>query len=344
MDKLLTIKDVAGYLQMSKEKVYKLAQQGKIPVSRIENQWRFRLEKVDAWLEANEISTTIVTTPQVSTLQITKRAEPFLKWAGGKGQLLRQYEAFFPKEFNDFFEPFVGGGAVFFHLFNTGRLQERKKIFLIDSNEELINCYSVIKEDVEKLIRILNSPKFISTEERFYKIRAEEPKDRFERAARTIYLNKTCFNGLYRVNSKGKFNVPFGGYKNPLICNSRNLVAVSLALQNVEILYGDFDKCLDLVKKDDFIYFDPPYQPLNKTSSFTSYTKNPFGEKEQAKLNKVFRELDKIDCKVMLSNSDTSFIRKLYRNFRIEVVLAKRAINCKASGRGAIKELVILNY
>jgi DNA adenine methylase len=344
MDKLLTIKDVAEYLQMSKEKVYKLAQRGKIPVSRIENQWRFRLEKVEAWLEANEIGSIAVTASQVTSLHISSHAEPFLKWAGGKGQLLKQYEAFFPSDFNNFFEPFIGGGAVFFYLFNAGRLQDRKKIFLIDSNEELINCYLVIKEDVEKLIKILNSPKFINTEEAFYKIRAEEPKEKFERAARAIYLNKTCFNGLYRVNSKGKFNVPFGGYKNPLICNSRNLIAVSLALQNVEILYGDFDRCLKLVKKEDFIYFDPPYQPLNKTSSFTSYTKEPFGENEQVKLGKVFRELDKIGCKIMLSNSDTSFIRKLYKNFRIEVVLAKRAINCKASGRGAIKELVILNY
>lgn len=344
MDKLLTVKDVADYLQMSKEKVYKLAQHGRIPVSRIENQWRFRLEKVEAWLEANEMGSIAVTAPQVATLGIPSHADPFLKWAGGKGQLLRQYEAFFPLDFNNFLEPFVGGGAVFFYLFNTGRLQDRKKIFLIDSNEELINCYSVIKEGVEKLIKILNNPKFINTEETFYKIRAEEPKERFERAARTIYLNKTCFNGLYRVNSKGKFNVPFGGYKNPLICNYRNLIAVSLALQNVDILHNDFDKCLDLAKKEDFIYFDPPYQPLNKTSSFTSYTKEPFGEKEQVKLSKVFRELDKIGCKIMLSNSDTSFIRKLYKNFRIKVVFAKRAINCKASGRGAISELVILNY
>jgi DNA adenine methylase len=344
MDKLLTIKDVAEYLKMSKEKVYKLAQQGKIPVSRIENQWRFRLEKVDAWIEANEMGSIAVATLGGTTLQIPSRAEPFLKWAGGKGQLLRQYEAFFPKKFNNFLEPFVGGGAVFFHLFSSGRLQGKKRIFLIDSNEELINCYLVIKEDVEKLIRILNSPKFINTEETFYKIRAEEPKDKFERAARTIYLNKTCFNGLYRVNSKGKFNVPFGGYKNPLICNSRNLIAVSSALQNVEILCNDFDKCLKLAKKEDFIYFDPPYQPLNKTSSFTSYTKEPFDEKEQVKLSKVFRVLDKIGCRIMLSNSDTSFIRKLYKNFRIEVVFAKRAINCKRSGRGEIKELVVLNY
>jgi DNA adenine methylase len=290
------------------------------------------------------MSTVTLSTPQIATFQIAARAEPFLKWAGGKGQLLKQYETFFPKEFNNFLEPFVGGGAVFFYLFNNGRLQGKKKIYLIDSNEELINCYLVIKEDVEKLIKILSSPKFINTEGTFYKIRAEEPKNKFERAARTIYLNKTCFNGLYRVNSKGKFNVPFGGYKNPLICNSRNLIAVSSALQNVEILCGDFDRCLKIAKKEDFIYFDPPYQPLNKTSSFTSYTKEPFGEREQAKLSKVFRELDKIGCKIMLSNSDTSFIRRLYKNFRVEVVLAKRAINCKPSGRGAIKEIVILNY
>ncbi len=343
MDRLLTVKDVAEYLQMSKEKVYKLAQQGKIPVSRIENQWRFRLEKINVWLEVNELGTLSIRTEFKPREKVTK-ADPFLKWAGGKGQLLKQYEDFFPNEFNNFLEPFVGGGAVFFHLYSAGRLQNEKNVFLFDFNEELINCYLVIKEDVERLIKILNWPKFINTEKTFYKIRAENPKDRFERAARTIYLNKTCFNGLYRVNSKGKFNVPFGGYKNPLICNSRNLVAVSLALQNVKILHGDFDKCLDFAKKEDFIYFDPPYQPLNKTSSFTSYTKNPFREDNQKKLCKIFKELDRIGCKVMLSNSDTSFIRKLYKGFRIEVVLAKRAINCKASGRGEIKELVILNY
>lgn len=343
MDRLLTVKDVAEYLQMSKEKVYKLAQQGKIPVSRIENQWRFRLEKINVWLEVNELGTLSIRTESKPQEKVTKAA-PFLKWAGGKGQLLKQYEEFFPNEFNNFLEPFIGGGAVFFHLYSKGRLQNGKGVFLFDSNEELINCYLVIKEDVERLIKILNGPKFINTEKTFYKIRAEDIKDRFERAARTMYLNKTCFNGLYRVNSKGKFNVPFGGYKNPLICNSRNLVAVSLALRNVEILHEDFDKCLKLAKKNDFIYFDPPYQTLNKTSSFTSYTKNPFREEDQKKLNTVFRELNRVGCKIMLSNSDTSFIRRLYKEFRIKVVLAKRAINCKASGRGTINELVILNY
>lgn len=343
MEKLLTVKDVAEYLQVSKEKVYKLAQQGKIPVSRIENQWRFRLDKINTWLEANEIGPISIAT-QVPPLQIPPKAEPFLKWAGGKGQLLKQYEAYFPEKFNNYLEPFIGGGAVFFHLYNTARLNNGKKIILIDSNEELINCYQVVKENVNKLIELLNSSKYVNKKNIYYRIRAEEPKDKFERAARTIYLNKTCFNGLYRVNSKDKFNVPFGRYKNPLICNSENLKAVNLALRNVEMICGDFERCLEFDKRGDFIYFDPPYQPLSKTSSFTSYTRDSFGEKDQNRLCFVFKELDKIGCKVMLSNSDTPFIRKIYKDFRIEVVYAKRAINCKASGRGAISELVILNY
>ncbi len=273
----------------------------------------------------------------------TCEPEPFLKWAGGKSQLLKQFQALFPSKFNNYLEPFVGAGSVFFYLYNTGRLKS-KKIILIDSNEELINCFLAIKENVERLISILKGPKYVNKKEVYYRIRAEEPHDRFERAARTIYLNKTCFNGLYRVNSKGKFNVPFGRYKNPLICDSENLRAVSIALKNVKILCADFEKCLEYAGKGDFIYFDPPYQPLSKTSNFTSYTKNAFSEEDQKRLCEVFKRLDKRGCKIMLSNSDTHFIRNLYKKYRIEVVYAKRAINCKPSGRGAIKELVILNY
>jgi len=343
MEKLLTVKDVAEYLQMSKEKIYKLAQAGKIPVSRIENQWRFRLDKINAWLEVNELGSISASIRHLSP-QFSTKPEPFLKWAGGKGQLLRQYEIFFPVKFNNYLEPFVGGGAVFFHLYNTGRIALDKKIILIDSNEELINCYKAIKKDVEKLIKILYSGKYKNEKDTFYKIRAEEPKGPFERAARTIYLNRTCFNGLYRVNSKGKFNVPFGRYKNPLICNIVNLKAVSFALRGVEILCADFAICLELAKKGDFVYLDPPYQPLSKTSNFTSYTKDSFDEDEQRRLCDVFRKLDRKGCKVMLSNSDTAFIKKLYKNYRLENVLAKRAINCKPSGRGTIRELVILNY
>lgn len=272
------------------------------------------------------------------------RAEPFLKWAGGKGQLLRQYESFFPLKFNNYLEPFVGGGAVFFHFHNTRRLDGNKRVILIDDNKELMNCYSVIKENVEKLIGILSSPKYINNKNAYYAIRKKEPQDRFERAAKTIYLNKTCYNGLYRVNSQGKFNVPFGRYKNPLICDSKNLKVVSLALRNVEISPGDFQTCLEFAKKSDFVYFDPPYQPLSKTSSFTSYTKDSFSEEEQHKLCEVFKKLDKRGCKLMLSNSNTNFIRTLYKYYRVETVYAKRAISCRPSGRGAITEIVILNY
>ena len=271
------------------------------------------------------------------------KPEPFLKWAGGKSQLLKQFECFLPPKFNNYLEPFVGAGSVFFYLYYTGRLKG-KKIILIDFNEELINCFLVIKENVERLISILKGPRYVNKKEVYYRIREEEPKDKFERAARTIYLNKTCFNGLYRVNSKGKFNVPFGKYKAPLICNSRNLRAVSIALKNVKILCDDFEKCLEYTTKGDFIYFDPPYQPLSKTSNFTGYTKNGFGEAEQRRLYCAFRELDKRGCKVILSNSNTDFIKKLYRKYRIERVKANRAINCKAEGRGKIEELVILNY
>lgn len=273
-------------------------------------------------------------------------AKPFLKWAGGKGQLLQQFEEIFPSKFNNYIEPFLGGGALFFHLYNSNRLKKCKKIILIDSNEELMNCYSVIQEDVEKLIAILEDPKYINEEDAYYKVRHEEPYDKFERAARTIYLNKTCFNGLYRVNSKGKFNVPFGKYKNPQICNPDNLKAVSKALKNVNIVCDKFEKCLEFAREKDFIYFDPPYQPLSTTSNFTSYTKDSFNEKDQKDLCKAYKKLDKRGCKIMLSNSDTPFIRDLYKNkkFKIHVVSAKRAINCKASGRGAINELVILNY
>lgn len=276
--------------------------------------------------------------------ELSKEAEPFLKWAGGKSQLLEQYEAFIPSRFNNYFEPFVGGGAVFFHLFNSGYLNDSKKIVLIDSNDELINCYQVIKKNVDQLISMLTNSKFLNREDIYYKIRTEYPEGQIERAARAIYLNKTCFNGLYRVNSKGKFNVPFGKYKNPLLCNSKNLRAVNIALRKVEIICDDFWGCLGLAGKGDFTYLDPPYQPLNKTANFTAYTRNSFNEKEQIRLHRLFKKLDSKSCKVMLSNSDTSFIRELYRDFRIEVVLARRAINCKAEGRGKINELVILNY
>ena len=200
MDKFLTIKDVSEYFQISKEKIYKLAQQGKIPVSKIENQWQFRFNRINAWFKANELETSAVITQPIAALPLVSKAGPFLKWAGGKSRLLRQYDTLFPLEFNNYIEPFVGGGAVFFHLYNTDRLSNGKKAVLIDSNEELINCYLIIKAEVNKLIRALNNPKFKNEKDVYYKIRAEAPKNKFERAARAVYLNKTCFNGLFRYS------------------------------------------------------------------------------------------------------------------------------------------------
>jgi DNA adenine methylase len=281
----------------------------------------------------------------VKLLEKTEKASPFLKWVGGKGQLLKDFVQLFPDKFNNFIEPFVGGGAVFFYLYSNGLLNEKKAV-LIDSNSELINAYKTIKDEIKLkvIIKALLNGKYLNNEKTFYEIRKEEPTNDANRAARIIYLNKTCFNGLYRVNSRGKFNVPFGRYNNPLICDLENLKAVNKSLENTELINGDFTDTLKCVAKNDFVYFDPPYQPINKTSSFTGYTKNSFNEKDQERLSAVFKKLDKLGCKIMLSNSDVNFIRDLYKGYRIEVVKAKRMINCKAAKRGAINELVILNY
>jgi DNA adenine methylase len=273
-----------------------------------------------------------------------KKAQPFLKWAGGKTQLLKQYKPLFPVSFTNYSEPFVGAGAVLFYLLNNGTLTNEKRITIIDSNAELINCYLVIKNDPHRLLELLNSSKFINDKTTYYSMRGQTPTDEIERAARTIYLNKTCFSGLYRVNNQGEFNVPFGRHKNPLICDANNITQVSLVLRKVEIIHDDFEKCIEFSQRGDFIYLDPPYQPLSKTSYFTGYTKNQFLLKEQFRVARLFKRLDSYGCKVMMSNSDTKFIRNLYKKFRIETVRANRAINCKAKGRGKINELVIVNY
>jgi DNA adenine methylase len=266
-----------------------------------------------------------------------------VKWAGGKKQLLEQFEKFFPERIERYFEPFVGGGTVAFFLIKTH--PEIKKIYLSDINEELIITYNAIKKNVEELIVLLKGYKKSHSKEFYYKIRAEDVKKLtpFQIAARFIYLNKTCFNGLYRVNSKGQFNVPIGSYKNPGICNEEDLREISKFLQKDDIKVAEFYNAVKEAKEGDFIYFDPPYYPLNK-SSFTTYTKDNFLEKEQEKLAELFKELDKKGCKVMLSNSDTEFIKKLYRGYKIYFVKATRMINCDASKRGKINEVVITNY
>lgn len=280
-------------------------------------------------------------------------AKPFVKWAGGKSQLLQQFESFTPLNFNKYIEPFVGGGALFFYLFSNNKIKEA---ILLDSNRELIDCYRAIKSHFKELIKYLNKhkKKHNDLEEEYYcrvrnRIRNNLELWRSlsiaEKAAITIYLNKTCYNGLYRVNRNNQFNAPVGRYRNPEIYNSENLKAINKALKTAKVIKAsDFAKCMLYAKKNDFVYLDPPYNPLSKTSSFTGYTKDGFGENEQIRLAEVYRELDKKKCKVMLSNSNTELIKKLYKDYRIEKVRASRAISCKATGRGRISELVILNY
>lgn len=269
-----------------------------------------------------------------------KGAEPFVKWAGGKSQLLDQYSAFFPQKYNRYFEPFLGGGAIFFHL-------KPKRAMLSDLNQDLIHCYSTIKKEVQVLIKVLEKYQTQHDKEFFYKVREDYNSQALrgvERAAAFIYLNKSGFNGLYRVNSSGGFNVPFGEYKTMSVFDPDNLLAVNKLLKGTDLRVCSFEKIVDYAKPGDFIYLDPPYYPLNRTSNFTSYTKNDFLENEQKRLAATFKEFDEKGCLVMLSNSDTKFIKDLYKNFRIEKVKANRFINSNSEKRGAITELVILNY
>lgn len=268
---------------------------------------------------------------------------PVLKWAGGKTQLLAQYDRWFPRRFGAYFEPFVGSAAVFFHLLpvRTGR-----RVRLSDVNDELVGVYQVLQTDLEALIERLEEHRQLHSEEYFYRVRGRDPEGLgpVERAARTIYLNKTCYNGLYRVNSRGLFNVPFGRYKNPAILAETRLRAAARALEGVELAVEGFEAVLDHAGKGDFVYFDPPYQPLSTTSSFTAYTRWSFGEAEQSRLAEVFAELAARKAKVLLSNSDTPLVHALYKGFRIHRVRANRAINSKADGRRAITEVLVASF
>lgn len=270
------------------------------------------------------------------------RGLALVKWAGGKRQLLDQFEPLFPKKFNNYIEPFVGGGAVAFYILEK---YKSKKAFLSDINDELINCYDVACDQVDELIEVLKKYKKKHSKEVYYKIRSEDIEllSRLSRAARFIYLNKTCFNGLYRVNSKGQFNVPIGSYKNPEIFNESELNQISKLLTEVTFKCQSFEKCYKDAKKGDFVYLDPPYYPLNK-ASFTKYAKNDFLEKEQEALFELYKKLDKKGCFVMLSNSDTKFIKDLYANYNIHFVSARRMINCDGANRGEINEVVVTNY
>ena len=288
-----------------------------------------------------------------------KLAKPFLKWAGGKGQLLAEIESRLPQdiktgEIDTYVEPFVGGGAVFFHL--AQRYENIKRFYLFDINNDLANCYNAIKNDVESLIDELEKlendflPLTKSLRKDFYyRVRKEFNCDRSP--AKLIFLNKNCYNGLYRVNRKDKFNVPFGYYKNPTICDAENLESVLQVLQKAEIICADFEKSDKYIDDKTFVYFDPPYRPLSPTASFTSYSKDNFNEENQIRLAEFCRRIDAKGATLLLSNSDPKnedatdhFFDDHYKEFNIKQVKAIRAINCKASGRGQINELLITNY
>ena len=269
-------------------------------------------------------------------------ARPFVKWAGGKTQLLPQLSCFYPPKgsVERYIEPFLGSGAVFFHV--KARVEPRQAL-LWDNNEELIHTFVAVRDDVEKVIRRLQTHERKHGKDYFLSMRTRVRKKLPDIAARLIYLNKTCFNGLYRVNSKGEFNVPFGRYPKPSILNEEGLRRASEALSGAQVEAKSFLKLLLKARKGDFIYFDPPYHPRSATSYFTSYTKDSFSEEDQRDLAEVYRLLDERGCQLMLSNSDTPLIRELYKDFHIREVSARRLINSKADRRGAISELVVLN-
>lgn len=266
---------------------------------------------------------------------------PIVKWVGGKRQLMFELLNNMPKNYNRYFEPFIGGGALFFEL-------QPDNAYISDMNEELINLYQVVRNNVDELITDLQKHDF--SKDYFMEIRnidrTEEYKNwsDIQKASRFIYLNRTCFNGMYRVNSKGEFNVPFGHYKNPRILDENNLINCSNLLQRTEIRHADFSAILNRVQKGDFVYFDPPYVPLSETSSFTSYTKDGFDMDMQLKLRDVCDELNSMGVKFLLSNSDTKLVNKLYENYNIKKVFASRQINANADGRGKITEVLVRNY
>lgn len=300
-------------------------------------------------------------------------AKPFLKWAGGKTQLLDELIKHLPetikssKHIETYVEPFVGGGAMFFYLKSNFQVE---RSFLFDINPELIVGYKVVQNDHKKLTELLKEI------EKEYLAKSDDEREKYyyavrdkfnrqmsdfdystyndswvERTSYLIFLNKTCFNGLFRQNKKGEFNVPYGSYKNPRICYKDNIIEASKALRNTEIFCSDFSESEKYIKKGSLVYLDPPYRPLNTTASFTDYAKEGFDDKDQERLAKFFKKMDKRGAYLMMSNSDPknenpedNFFDELYKDYTIERVMASRMINCQGAGRGQIKELIITNY
>lgn len=296
--------------------------------------------------------------------KLNDKVKPFLKWAGGKGQLLPEIQKFYPfdNKVNKYAEPFVGGGAVLFDVLEKFDLEE---VYISDINEDLINTYRCVRDYPCELIELLMKMQndflsgdmecrkkfYITQRELFNSIKVSyNTKDNINKAALMIFLNKTCFNGLYRVNKKGKFNVPIGSYKNPLICDDKNIVNASKKLQNIRISCGDYRESQNFIDENTFVYFDPPYRPLTGTAAFTAYTENGFGDGEQRKLAEYVKLLDEKGAKIVVSNSDPKnvneeddFFDNIYSSLKIIRVYANRMINSKAKSRGKISELLITN-
>lgn len=280
---------------------------------------------------------------RIQTLNNVPPLKPFLKWAGGKRQLLSEIRQYVPSDFNVFYEPFVGAGAVLFDL-------QPSRAVINDINTELVNAYRVIKDNVDELIDTLSGHK--NDEEYYYAIRNIDRTPEYkswsdvERTSRLIFINKTCFNGLFRTNSRGQWNVPFGRYTNPKVLDEEGLKAIRRYMNenNITMLNMDFEDALATAGKRDFVYLDPPYDPISVTSSFTSYHKGGFDRDEQKRLKETVDDLTRRDCLVMLSNSNTEYVRELYKEYNVVTTTANRAINSNASKRGRVEEVLVLNY
>lgn len=322
--------ELAFYCGMDRPQITKI-EQGKVNVT---------LETIERLSQALRIKTSLL-------LEETKAFRPFVKWAGGKTQLLERLHAYMPKTYNNYFEPFIGGGSFFLNI-------APKTATINDFNAELVCAYKCFQNDelFESLKNELKKHEVNHSEEYYYQIRSMDKEDGFfslpiyVRAARMIYLNKACFNGLYRVNSKGFFNVPSGRKKKVVAFDEDNFNSLRGYFRNndITILNGDFEEAANNAKAGDFVYFDPPYDVIENKNSFTSYAKNDFGKDEQIRLANLYKKLSARGVFVMLSNHNTAFINELYKGFNIHVVSAKRMINSKADGRGDVEEVIITNY
>lgn len=298
-----------------------------------------------------------------------EKVRPFVKWAGGKNKLIPQMEQYYPKELKEnkidvYIEPFVGGGAILMDILKKYNI---KKAYAFDINKNLINCYNIIKDKVESLVLELKKLEeeylklddenrkeyYYDIRKKYNSINIENENEALEKTTYFIFLNKTCFNGLYRENRRGQFNVPIGKYKNPTICDEENLIELSKLIKNVTFINGDYRESYKYIEENTFIYFDPPYRPINKTSSFTSYSKEDFNDENQKKLGEYFRKINdnNSNVKLMLSNSNPKnnnekddFFEQIYNGFKINEIKANRMINSNKEKRGKISELLIINY